>query len=185
MGGLSQLTKNESSAWNGGKPKFDWSGLEGNPQSYTSPNHLRPVSVTAAQKSYNRRKAGIATKFKRDDDLFDFQRQVWDHLSDNDMDTIAHLPDPSNPSRMMNVVKEPSRFALATVKELVQAAQKIASHFNMARINLGLSPVDNAATPKLLIAFAKPFRKKLGCPSFGILAPASLYRVIALTSLEN
>jgi hypothetical protein len=37
MGGLSQLTKNESSAWTGGQPKFDWSGLEGNPQSYTNP----------------------------------------------------------------------------------------------------------------------------------------------------
>jgi hypothetical protein len=132
MGGLSQLTKNESSVWTGGQPKFDWSGLEGNPQSYTSPNQLRPVSVAAAQKSYNHRKAGMATKYSRNDDLFDFQKSIWDHLSDTGMDTIAFLPDPGDPSRMMNVVKEHSRFTLATAKKLSNEQAKLYDTFDMA-----------------------------------------------------
>ncbi len=132
MGGLCQLSKSESSAWTGGQPKFDWSGLEGDPQSYTSPNQLRPVSVTAAQKSYNHRKAGMTTKYARKDDLVDFQTRIWDHLSDTGMDTIAFLPDPGDPSRMMNVVKEHSRFTLATAKELSNEQAKLYDTFDTA-----------------------------------------------------
>jgi hypothetical protein len=132
MGGLSQLTKNESSLWTGGKPKPDWSGLEGNPQSYTSPNQLRPVSVTASQKGYNHRKAGMATKFKRGDDVYDFQKKVWEHFTDNGLDTVAHLQDPGNPSRMMNVVKEHPRFTLATAKELSNEQVKLYDTYDIA-----------------------------------------------------
>jgi hypothetical protein len=36
-------------AWTGGQPKFDWFGLEDDPQSYTTPNQLYPVSGELAQ----------------------------------------------------------------------------------------------------------------------------------------
>jgi hypothetical protein len=39
-----------------------------------------------------------------------------------------------------------------------QAAQKIASHFNMAGINLGLAPVDNAATLRMALQAPHCFR---------------------------
>jgi hypothetical protein len=129
---LSQLSKNESAAWTGGKPKSDWSGIEDDPQTYASPNQLRPVSANAAQKSYNHRNTGPTDKYKRGDDLADFQTLVWDHLKDTGLDTVAYLRDPSDPSRMLSVVKEHSRFTLATAKELSHEQAKLYDAFDTA-----------------------------------------------------
>ena len=51
--------------WTGGKPKADWTGLD--PSALlmiTSPNQLRPDSVSAAQKGYNHRRTSKGTKTK-------------------------------------------------------------------------------------------------------------------------
>ncbi len=88
--------------WTGGKPKEDWSGLDNNAaKTYESPNQLRSTYAGSAQKGYNYRKTGLVTKFGSDDDLPTFQEAVMEHLIDTGMDTISHLPDPKDTTKMI------------------------------------------------------------------------------------
>jgi hypothetical protein len=61
----------------------------------------------------------MMSNYDRKDDLVDFRQNIYDHLEGTSLGTIAFLPDPANPSRMMHVV-EHLRFTLATAKELSQ-----------------------------------------------------------------
>ena len=54
MGNISTMTTREWSAWTGGKPKYDWSGLDASaPSDYATPNQLHQIHVSSAQKGYN------------------------------------------------------------------------------------------------------------------------------------
>ena len=118
MGGLVALVKDEWSAWTGGKPNSDWSSLETAATENTSPNQLRPVYASAAQKGYNHRRTGLTTKFTPASDLSVFQTAVWNHLVDTGMDTIAYLQDPEDSDKMSNVVKSHARFTMDSAKVL-------------------------------------------------------------------
>ena len=54
MGGIAILNKDDCSAFTGGIPKHDWSGLKTPTNDYVSPNQLR--TSHASSKSYNYRK---------------------------------------------------------------------------------------------------------------------------------
>ena len=119
MGNIINLAKDDWSAWTGGKPVADWTGLDPSvPDEVTSPNQLRPVNASASQKAYNFRRTGITIPFTPTSSLVDFQNAVWDHLTDCGMDTIAYLPDPEDPKLMTNVVKSHSRYTIHTAKTL-------------------------------------------------------------------
>ena len=121
MGDVIALSKDSWSAWTGGKPKADWTGLDPTaPGESTSPNQLRPVYVSAAQKGYNHRRTGMTTLFKPADDLISFQNSVWDHLVVTGMDSIAYLPDPTDKTKVSNVVKSHSRYTVQSAKTLIQ-----------------------------------------------------------------
>jgi hypothetical protein len=120
IGGLTALNKDEWSAWTGGKPKADWSGLVDHTFDSTSPNQLRPVYVSAAQKGYNYRRTGLKDTFKPTDDLIAFQNSVWNHLTDTGMDSIAYLKDPLDATKMTNVVKAHARFTVQSAKILIE-----------------------------------------------------------------
>ncbi|KAI2500370.1 hypothetical protein MHU86_14113 [Fragilaria crotonensis] len=122
MGEVILLSKDSWSAWTGGMPKLDWTGLDPSSlQESTSPNQLRPVHVAAAQKGYNHRRTGMSIPFKPADDLIAFQNSVWDHLVvDTGMDTIAYLPDPTDKAKVSNVVKSHSRFTVQSAKALIK-----------------------------------------------------------------
>jgi hypothetical protein len=143
MGGLSQLSKTDWSPWVGGKPKPDWSGLEGDPQSPTTPNQLRPISATASAKGYNIRKLGLATPFERKDNVHEFRRFVWDHFEDHGLDTITYLENLSDPGTMLSVVNDHSRFTVATAKQLSHAQAKLYDAYDKA---------NDAAARKFLLA---------------------------------
>ena len=117
MGGIVQLTKDEWAAWTGGKPQASWSGLDSSAvDNYDSPNQLRPASSASSTKGYNLRKEGLADKFKRSDDLTIFQRKVLAHLQDTGMDTIAYLPNPIEPSKMIHIVTDYARYSISTAE---------------------------------------------------------------------
>lgn len=121
MGAIIALAKDSWSAWTGGKPKANWTGLDPSAQlDTTSPNQLRPVYVSAAQKGYNHRRTGMIVQFKPTDDLVSFQNAVWDHLTDTGMDSIAYLPDPTDHTKMTNVVKSHSRYTVQSAQNLVK-----------------------------------------------------------------
>ena len=121
MGEVLLLSKDSWSAWTGGMPKSDWSGLDQSSlQESTSPNQLRPVHVAAAQKGYNHRRTGMSIPFKPANDLIAFQNSVWDHLVDTGMDTIAYLPDPTDKNKVSNVVKSHSRYTVQSAQTLIR-----------------------------------------------------------------
>ena len=94
MGDLVQTSKDEYSGWTGGKPKSDWSGLDPKASTeFESPNQLHPMYAKAQMDAYNGRRAGLETKFDAKDDLAVFEEEVWKHLLDSGLDTIAYLPD--------------------------------------------------------------------------------------------
>jgi hypothetical protein len=109
MGGVVQTSKDEWSAWTGGKPKADWSGLDPSaPTVYETPNQVRATYTKTAQDSYNFRKTGLTDKFEKKNDLMQFADAVWEKLVDCGMDTIAYLPDPEDPTAMLLVVSNHS-----------------------------------------------------------------------------
>ena len=125
MGGLVALVKDDWAAWTGGKPNHDWTGLASPMDDNTSPNQLRPVYASAAQKGYNHRRTGLSTQFTPSSDLAVFQTAIWNHLVDTGMDTIAYLQDPEDSTKMTNVVKSHARYTVDTAKLLstVQTAK--------------------------------------------------------------
>jgi hypothetical protein len=96
-----------------------WIGLDPSASDeLTSPNQLRPVHAGASQNDYNYRRTGMATLFSPTSSLVDFQKAVWDHLTDCGMDRIAYLPDPENELLMTNVIKSHSCYTIQTAKAL-------------------------------------------------------------------
>lgn len=62
MGNVIRLSKDDWSAWTGGKPISDWSGLAPSASDeLTSPNQLRPDYASASQKAYNYRCTGMSS----------------------------------------------------------------------------------------------------------------------------
>ena len=102
IGGITLVTKDEWSAWTDGMPNHTWTGLNSSIAllEHTSPNQLRPVYVSAAQKGYNFRRTGHKISFKPSDDLISFQNVIWEHLKDTRMDSIAYLRDPTDDTKM-------------------------------------------------------------------------------------
>ncbi|KAI2501109.1 hypothetical protein MHU86_13332 [Fragilaria crotonensis] len=97
--GITLVTKDEWSAWTGGKPNYTWT----------------------AQKGYNFRRTGHKISFKPSDDLISFQNVVWDHLKDTGMDSIAYLRDPTDDAKMTNVIKAHARYTVQSAKLLAEA----------------------------------------------------------------
>jgi hypothetical protein len=120
MGNIVSLSKDDWSAWTGGKSASGWMCLDATAfNELTSPNQLRPVHASASQKGYNYRHTGMMTPFSQTSDLVDFQKKVWDHLTDCGMDSIAYLPDPEDSLMMTkNVVKSHTRYTIQTAKTL-------------------------------------------------------------------
>jgi len=120
MGDLVKLSKDEWVPWTGGKPNYDWTSLDFSEalRENTSPNQLRGEYAAAAQKGYNYRRTGLTTVFKKNDELQVFVKNVWNHLLDTGMDTIAYLRDPEYSDRMTDVVHGHSRFTVASTKKL-------------------------------------------------------------------
>jgi hypothetical protein len=95
IGGITLVTKDEWSAWTGGKSSHTWSCL-----CLCSPERL-PLQENWVQIS-----------FKPSDDLISFQNIVWDHLMDTGMDSIAYPRDPTDNTKMSNVIKAHARYTV-------------------------------------------------------------------------
>ena len=63
-------------------------------------------------KSYTFRTEELKTKISRNSEIEEVCTNVWDHLKECGMDTIAYLPDPANPLKMQSVVMNHGRFTL-------------------------------------------------------------------------
>jgi hypothetical protein len=116
MGGLLQSTYGEYEPWTGGRPLYDWSGLDSmwvtKPQSL---NHLHPTSSSGAQKSYNYHQKGLKTLFDHGSDLSVFQTALLKKLQDTGMDSITYMLHPKDPKDMVSILQYYASFLLDTV----------------------------------------------------------------------
>ena len=102
MGGVIEYVKGTFYPYTGGKPTYDWKGIDVK-TSTPSPNQVRPIYVGESQKAYKYRQSGYAIKFRSGDSLQDFEKRVNKHLIDYGMDTIGYLPDVGGVT-MVNIV---------------------------------------------------------------------------------
>ena len=116
-----------SNEWNclfGGTPLADWSGLDPNQTNKIEfITRFRPLNPTFDVKGLTARTKGLETKFKKTDDLVIFQSKVWKHLVAHGLDTIAHLVNPSDPTQVLDVVNNHTRFVIdtATTEAAIEA----------------------------------------------------------------
>jgi len=125
MGGVVRTTKDEWSAWTGGKPNADWTGLDASAeQTLGTPNQLRSLYVKSSQASFHNRTVGLEVKFVETADFTQFTGVIWRKWFLNGMDTIIYLPAPDAPTEMLSIVTHHPRFMLnwaTTVSQLLKA----------------------------------------------------------------
>jgi hypothetical protein len=119
MGGLIQVKEKEFAVWTGGKPLAGWTGLDGITMHQT-PQQMRFYKDDTG---YNARCAGLDKGFDRTGDLSKLQRQFIENMETRGLDTIIYLQDPGDPTIMINVISDHTRFTFDSVK-MAAPAQK-------------------------------------------------------------
>ena len=118
FGNVTQTGSETWTAWTGGKPLADWSGLEDDNPSMINPNQFRSSSVTSRAKSQYYRVQGMSTKLTRDSNLLTFQKKFMKHLVLHRLNTTTYVKDPTDAMETVSVVDNHSRFNLdKAVKE--------------------------------------------------------------------
>jgi hypothetical protein len=120
IGGIKELTPTDYVAWTGGKPNLQWTAIDSNDRGYTSPGQFRSHSVSTSQKSHETRQTGLSIKMTKKGDLKRFETNVWSHLQDKGLDTIAYLPDAVDTTRVSSVVTEYTRFSVDSATKQAQ-----------------------------------------------------------------
>ena len=140
----------------GGKPLPDWSGLDPSAirRNITS-MHYRPINPANGSKGYTNRINGLESKFKKGDDISEFQLTVWEHLKAHGLDTIAYLQDPYDNTTVLNVVENHPRFS-RDVKESEKLSTIFSNKFDKFDIENDtcaktflLSSIDNSLLSSL------------------------------------
>ena len=128
FGGLRKTGTDLYTAWTGGKPKADWSELKTTKPKFIQPTQFRPSSIAARAKGQHYRTTGLTTKFGRDGNLQNFQRQVFEHLEDNGLDTITYLKDPGDHKKVISAVTDYGKFNID--KGIKEANDTALLHFD-------------------------------------------------------
>jgi hypothetical protein len=116
-GGVLSNSEGKWDIWIGGKPKYDWSGLDINATTtFELPNQLHSIHASSAQKGYNYHKTRLEIKFGHNDDLTSFQDAVMDHLIDTGMDSISYLSDPKDATKMISIITSHSCFTISSMR---------------------------------------------------------------------
>ena len=116
MGAWKEAGMPGSNTWNclvGGTPLADWSGLDqtqANQIAFTT--RFRPLDPILDVKGLTSRTKGLESKFKKTDDLVIFQSKIWKHLVQHGLDTISYLVNPSDPTQVLDVVNNHTRFVI-------------------------------------------------------------------------
>ena len=122
MGGLIQVKHDTYSMWTGRKPLADRTGLDTSAHSHEQTTKLRP---TCEDKGFQTRCTGFEAKFTKSSSLHLFQCKLLDHFVTHGMDSITYLPDPAEPTTMVNIITHNTHFRTDVVKleAPVQAAK--------------------------------------------------------------
>ena len=94
----------------GGKPLPDWSGIKYVNTCLLSDLCYRSLDPISGQKITHYHVKGLVKKFDRTQKLSDFQKNIWEHLTRYELDTIGYLPDPKDPTKVQPVITYGARF---------------------------------------------------------------------------
>ena len=119
MGGI--VSAEYNTAWTGGVPKPDWSGLKVIVLQPANPCQLRYPTGKTATTSYGYRIEGLSVQLSCIKGLNTFKRSVCQHMTKWGMDSIAYLPDPYDSKEVVHIVDGFPCFSL----ESCQTASKI------------------------------------------------------------
>ena len=129
MGGLIPSPSETIIAWTGGEPLPDWSGLKDPSSTLEHSTQYRPFS---GQKGQIYRRRGLEKSFQKGKDLYSFQQDTWSQLKTHGMDPITILPDPGDPTRMLDVVNNHAQFSLTFAKEAHANLQQLFDKYDKA-----------------------------------------------------
>ena len=110
--------------WTGGKPLADWTVLDTMAHGYEQATQLHQ---TYKDKGFQTHCTGFEAKFTKSSSLHLFQCKLLDHFVPHRMDSITHLPDPAEPTTMVNIITHHTRFTTNIIK---LAAPKQAAQYN-------------------------------------------------------
>jgi hypothetical protein len=107
-----------------GKPKASWMGLEApmEPSEVIAYQHW-PMPTNESTKAKANRMAGQEKHYEIGSmkKIKELVEEVYKHLKDYGMDTIAYLPDPTDENRMTNCVLGYARLTTKTTKKMMLA----------------------------------------------------------------
>ena len=110
----------------GGKPKADWSDIEDPSSRLITDQNTRPLDPSLGQKSSSYRTRGLSNKYTTKVCLSDFQKEVWKHLRNHGLDTIAYLQNPHDTLEVFLVVTHHSKFSSD-----INRAEKLSKVFHL------------------------------------------------------
>ena len=105
----------------GGKPLYDWSGLDTNSPHTSSDMCYRPLDRVSGQKGTVYRTKGATQKLSRSIKLSTFQEHLWNHMKEYGLDTIGYLNNPHSNGEMISVVEQHARFTGDMSKAIAQS----------------------------------------------------------------
>jgi hypothetical protein len=122
MGDVMRLKKDTYVAVVGGKPNAIWTGLE-KPMDLaevTAYQHRATLTKESTQARANRIKGQDKHYQSGSKKIKEFVENVYKHLKDCGMDTIAYVPYPIGKNRMTNCVLDYARFTTKTTKKMIE-----------------------------------------------------------------
>jgi hypothetical protein len=105
----------------GGKPLYDWSGLDTTDPHTSSDMCYRPLDRVSGQKGTVYRTKGATQKLTRSIKLSTFQEHLWNHMKEYGLDTIGYLNNPHINNEMISVVEQHARFTGDMTKAIAQS----------------------------------------------------------------
>jgi hypothetical protein len=176
MGGKVEYD-NKETAWTGGKPNYDWTGLEDPNATMDSPDCWRQPNPMFEAKAFRKLTEPLSDEKKFELEAVEptlsaFSKRVKIHMEVNGMDSIFYVEDPTRPNQMISVLQN---YQLCTAAHVTSEMKRIKPHFdeydkkNFKAARLYLR---NSFGPKLLAKLDARDPQDL-------LAPAEMFMVAA------
>ena len=112
FGGLKKVDAKRWSAWTGGKPKADWTGLEDPDPQSINVTQYRSTSMTSEAKGLKYQIGGLENKLTQTGDLQTFQKKVMKHLVAYGLDTVTYVPNPSSSTEVVSIINQHGLYTL-------------------------------------------------------------------------
>jgi hypothetical protein len=145
MGDVQNQGKSNASAWTGGKPRVDWSGLASADAKVKTPNCYHPSHTGYMVKNYN-----LHIKLNHDKfDFVDYTRHVNKHMVSHGMDTIFYVPSIVDPTDMINVIESPDKVTLQHVIDTAAARRYMYDEYGKSNDEAAKAYLENSLSPDL------------------------------------